>query len=251
MDRLRRRLGRRALLHRLRAAARRRDDGALRGQAGRHPRRGRVLAGRSASTACGRCSPHRPRSARSARPTPRRQRLAEVRHLLAADAVRRRRAARPRHLRVGHRRFSAPRRRPLVADRDRLADLREPARPRADADQARLAHASPVPGYRRRDRSTPRATRLRRHRGQHRASRCRCRRARSPGCGATRTDTSGRTCPRSPATTSPATPATSTRTATSTSWAAATTSSTLPGTAFRPAAWRPCSPGTRRSPNAR
>ena len=41
---LRRRLGRRALLHRLRAAAVRRDDRALRGQAGRHPGCGRVLA---------------------------------------------------------------------------------------------------------------------------------------------------------------------------------------------------------------
>ena len=41
---LRRRLGRRPLLHRLRAAAGRRDDGALRGQARRHARRGRVLA---------------------------------------------------------------------------------------------------------------------------------------------------------------------------------------------------------------
>ena len=45
VDRLRRRLGRRPLLHRLRAAAHRRDDGALRGQAGRHPGRRRVLAG--------------------------------------------------------------------------------------------------------------------------------------------------------------------------------------------------------------
>ena len=48
---LRRRLGRRALLHRLRAAARRRDDDPVRGQAGRHARRGRVLARDRASTA--------------------------------------------------------------------------------------------------------------------------------------------------------------------------------------------------------
>ena len=41
---LRRRLGRRPLLHRLRAAAARLHDGALRGQAGRDARRGRVLA---------------------------------------------------------------------------------------------------------------------------------------------------------------------------------------------------------------
>ena len=42
---LRRRLGRRAFLHLLRAAARRRDDGRLRGQAGRHARRRHLLAG--------------------------------------------------------------------------------------------------------------------------------------------------------------------------------------------------------------
>ena len=62
MDGVRRRLGRRPLLHRLRAAARRRDDRALRGQAGRHAGRGRVLARRRASTGCRRCSPRRPRS---------------------------------------------------------------------------------------------------------------------------------------------------------------------------------------------
>ena len=41
----RRRLGRRALLHRLRAPAHRRDHRSLRGEAGRHARRGRLLAG--------------------------------------------------------------------------------------------------------------------------------------------------------------------------------------------------------------
>ena len=45
MDRLRRRLGGRPLLHRLRAADHGCHDGALRGQARRHPRRRRVLAG--------------------------------------------------------------------------------------------------------------------------------------------------------------------------------------------------------------
>ena len=70
VDRLRRRLGRRPLLHRLRAADRRRDDGALRGQAGRHAGRRRVLAGRSRSTASRRCSPPPRRSGRSRRRTP-------------------------------------------------------------------------------------------------------------------------------------------------------------------------------------
>ena len=68
---LRRRLGRRPLLHRLRAAAARLHDGALRGQAGRHARRRRVLARDRASTACRRCSPRRRRSARSSSRIPR------------------------------------------------------------------------------------------------------------------------------------------------------------------------------------
>ncbi len=45
VDGQRRGLGRRPLLHRLRAAADRLHDGDVRGQAGRHPRRRRVLAG--------------------------------------------------------------------------------------------------------------------------------------------------------------------------------------------------------------
>ena len=45
LGRIRCRLGGRPLLHRLRPAAARRDDRALRGQARRHARRGRVLAG--------------------------------------------------------------------------------------------------------------------------------------------------------------------------------------------------------------
>ena len=59
------RLGGRPLLHRLRAAAARLHDGPVRGQAGRHAGRGRVLAGvrRPRRATC--CSPRRPRSARS------------------------------------------------------------------------------------------------------------------------------------------------------------------------------------------
>ena len=44
VGRVRRRLGRRSLLHRLRPAVHRRDLGAVRGQAGGHPRRRRLLA---------------------------------------------------------------------------------------------------------------------------------------------------------------------------------------------------------------
>ena len=119
---LRRRLGRRPLLHRLRAAARRLHDRPLRGQAGRHARPGRVLARDRPARRARRCSPRRPRSARSARRTPRR-------------------APRPATTSAASRRCSSPasgstptpttgprdllgraRDRPLVADRDRLAD---------------------------------------------------------------------------------------------------------------------------------
>ena len=69
LHRVRRRLGRRALLHRLRAAAGRRHDRALRGQAGRHAGRRAVLAGDRRARREGACSPRRPRSGRSRRRT--------------------------------------------------------------------------------------------------------------------------------------------------------------------------------------
>ena len=176
--------------------------------------------------------------------------LAGARHVVAADAVPRRRAARPGHLAVGDRAARRPGDRPLVADRDRLADRGQPARARADADQARLAdgagarlrRAGPRPVGQARSGRAPRA---------RSASSCRCRRARCRRCGATTSGSSRRTCRRSTATTSPATAATSTRTATSSSWAAPTTSSTSPGTGSRPARWRRCSPAIPRSPSAR
>ena len=55
------------------------------------------------------------------------------------DAVRGRRAARPGDVPLGERRAGRAGRRPLVADRDRLADRGQPARPGTDADQAGLA----------------------------------------------------------------------------------------------------------------
>ena len=67
---VRRRLGRRPLLHRLRAAADRLHDRALRGQARRHARRRRVLARGRAARRARRCSPRRPRSARSSKEDP-------------------------------------------------------------------------------------------------------------------------------------------------------------------------------------
>ena len=77
VHRERRRLGRRPLLHRLRAAADRGDDGALRGQAGRHPGRRRVLARHRGVRRRLRSSPRRPPSGRSRRTTRRRPRLAD------------------------------------------------------------------------------------------------------------------------------------------------------------------------------
>ena len=67
--RLRRRLGRRPQLHRLRAAAPRRDLDPVRGQAGRHAGCRRVLARDLRAQGASRCSPRRPRSAPSARRT--------------------------------------------------------------------------------------------------------------------------------------------------------------------------------------
>ena len=65
--RLRYRLGGRAFLHRLRPADSWRDLDHVRGQAGRHAGRRRVLAGDRRSTVQSRCSRRRPRSARSRR----------------------------------------------------------------------------------------------------------------------------------------------------------------------------------------
>ena len=165
------------------------------------------------------------------------------------DAVPRRRAARPRHLPLGERHPRHPGRRQLVADRDRLADRGEPARPRADADQARLADASSMPGYDVQvlDENGSRSGRARRATS---ASSCRCRPARCRRCGTTTSATSTPTSASSPATTRPATAARSTTTATSSSWAAPTTSSTSPATASRPGRWRRSSRRTPRSPSA-
>ena len=200
VDGVRRRLGRRPLLHRLRAAAGRRDDRALRGQAGRHAGRRRVLAGHRASTASRRCSPRRPRSGRSRRRTRtasswRRTTCRRCSTLFLAGE-----RLDPDTYAVGHRAARRPGGRPLVADRDRLADRRQPARPRADADQARLAvgagarlrRAGPRPARRRGRRPAPRA---------RSASSCRCRRARCRRCGATTSGSSRRTCRPSTATT--------------------------------------------------
>ena len=75
---------------------------------------------------------------------------------------------------MGHRAARRPGRRPLVADRDRLADRREPARARADADQARLADGAGARVRRPGARPARHAGRGRRARARS-ASGCRCR----------------------------------------------------------------------------
>ena len=205
VDGLRRRLGRRPLLHRLRAAAGRRDHGPLRGQAGRHARRGRVLAGHRRARRRG--AVHRADRIRAIKKEdPDRRAGRRLRPVVAA-----RRCSwpasgsTPRPTQWAHRPARRPGRRQLVADRDRLADRGQPARPRAAADQARLAVGAGArvrrarSSTRRARRSTPGVE------GAHLppaadAARARCRR-----CGATTTATSRRTCRRSTATTCPAT----------------------------------------------
>ena len=216
------------------------------------PRTPARSGGSSPSTGSRRCSPRRPRSGRSRRRTPRASCCAQ--HDLVARCARCSSPASgstrtPTSGRREHAR--RPGGRQLVADRDRLADRGEPARPRADADQAGLAVACRCPGTTC-GCSTRRASRCRPGDGGgdlHQAAAAAGHAADAVG----RRRAVRRVVPRRPstATTSPATAATSTRTATCSSWAAPTTSSTSPATGCRPARWRRCSPRTRRSPSAR
>jgi hypothetical protein len=138
VDGLRRGVGGGPLLHRLRPAARRGDDRALRGQARGHPGRRRVLA------ACG--GPrgegplHRPHGPAGHPPGgPGGRAGAPARHRLPAGAVRGGGAAGPGDLRLGLPGAGRAGGRPLVADGDRVGDLRQPLRDRAAAPEARLA----------------------------------------------------------------------------------------------------------------
>ena len=119
LGRLRRGLGGRALLHRLRAAAGRVHHGAVRGQAGGHPGRGRVLAG--GGRAQGQGAVHRAdRVPRDQEGGPGGQAGPRVRPVRIPVPVPGRGAARPGDLPVGGRAARHPGHRPLVADRDRL-----------------------------------------------------------------------------------------------------------------------------------
>ena len=97
------------------------------------------------------------------------------------------------------------RRRQLVADRDRLADRRQPARPRADADQARVAVGARCPGYDVQVLDDSGRRGAAGHRGRDRHPAAAARRARCRPCGRTTSATSRATCRSTTATTSPAT----------------------------------------------
>ena len=135
----------------------------VRGQAGRHPRRRRLLAGHRAARGARvlyradgvpRDQARRPR--RRADPAPRSREIPRL--------VSRRRARRPADRRLGRAPSGRRGHRPLVADRDRLADRRQLPRHRKAAGQARLGDAA-GPGL-----GCPRARRRSRGRGARMAA---------------------------------------------------------------------------------
>ncbi len=135
--RLGRGLGRRPQLHRLRAADPRRDLDPLRGQAGRHARCRRLLARDLRAQGDG--AVHRAdRVPRDQARGSRRQAAEAVRPLEVPHAVPGRRARRSADRRMGAEASRRAGGRSLVADRDRLGDLRQLPGPRSDAGEARL-----------------------------------------------------------------------------------------------------------------
>jgi propionyl-CoA synthetase len=109
------------------------------------PRRSGASSSAPRASRC--CSPRRPRSARSSART-RRARFLRAHDLAQpARAVPRRRARRPRHRAMGRGAAAAAGRRPLVADRDRLAHGGELPRHRGAAGQARQPDRQAVPGF--------------------------------------------------------------------------------------------------------
>ena len=135
---LRRGLGGGPLLHLLRAAAARlHHRSSTRASRSARPTPARSGAS-SPSTAWRRCSPRRPPSAPSRRRTPRASTSALRPHPLP-HAVPGRRARRPGDHQVGRGQPQGAGLRPLVADGDRLADLRQPGGARRAAGEVRLA----------------------------------------------------------------------------------------------------------------
>jgi propionyl-CoA synthetase len=119
----------------------REHHGALRGEAGGHARRGRVLAGHRAARrarvlhrADGVSRHQAGRSRRRAHPA--------LRPRLPPHALPGRRALRPRDARLGPGAARDPRDRSLVADRDRLAGRLQLRRPRAAPGEARIVRGA-------------------------------------------------------------------------------------------------------------
>ena len=135
---LRHRLGGRPQLHRLCAALARLHHHPLRGQAGRHARRRRVLA-RDRRARLRRHVHRADRVPRHQEGGPAGQAVRAIRLVEIPNAVPRRRTRRPRHHRLGGKSPESSGDRPLVADRDRLGDRRQSGRPWPIAGQARLA----------------------------------------------------------------------------------------------------------------
>ena len=137
LGRIRYRLGGRTLLHRVRPAAGRCDNRALRRQTRRHARRGRVLARRL--RAPGEGDVHRTDGDPGDQEgRPRGQPPRKVRPVGAAVPVPGRRTPRPRYLPLGSGTPRHPGGRPLVADRDRLVHRGQPDGRRGSRHQARL-----------------------------------------------------------------------------------------------------------------
>ena len=189
MDRLRRRLGGRPLLHRLRAAARRLHHGPVRGQAGGHAGRGRVLAGDRRARGAG--AVHR--ADRVPGDPARRTRPASTRPSTTcpgcgrcswpASGSTRRPTSGPRTCSASRSSTTGGRPRPAGRSRPTRAGL-EPLPVKAglaDRADARLGRAGPRPGRRA-------GARGRGRRDRHAS--CRCRRGRCRRCGRTTSGTS-------------------------------------------------------------
>ena len=180
------RLGGRPLVHRVRAAPARLHDRALRGQAGGHARRRRLLA-RDLATRRVRAVHRADRVPRHQARRPRGGAAEATPDAEVPRAVPGRRARRSGHHPVGR---GAARRagdRSLVADRDRLAGGGQLSRPRQAAGQARQPGQGGAGLGRARGRRAAKRSRV--ATSARWSSSCRCRRAPCPRCGA-RTSTS-------------------------------------------------------------
>ena len=213
--RLRHRLGGRPLLHRLCAAVPRRHLDHVRGQAGRHARRRRLLARHRRAQGGG--AVHRAdRVPRHPQGGPGRQAAQAIRSVEIPHAVLGRRARRPADHPLGGRHAEKAGDRPLVADRNRLVHRRQSGRPRRAAGEIRLglrADAGLPDRRRRRGLPSGAGEQDRLHRRQAAAAA-----GQLPDAVAAGRPLQGQLPrPNSPATTRPPTPATRTRTATSSS----------------------------------